>query len=387
MFGAEGLLAIRGLTSSIGRTSVVVAALATAIAMMSSVGIMVGSFRETVVAWLDTQLRADIYIRGSGPQGAGIYPPLPAETLPAVRGIEGIAAIDVFSALEFRYQGQRASIGGGDIEVVRRYGRLRFLPGENRDAVLASLKGHDRAVITQAFASKHRLHPGDSITIPLGEGNATLTVAGIYYDYTSERGFVIVDRATLLKYLPALPATNIAIYLKPGADSARVLRDIRAAVSRYGVDAAPNRALREGAIAIFDRTFAVTYALEGVAIIVAMLGAASSLLAMVLDRRREFGLLRYLGAAPAQIRRMVLVEAGIIGILANLLGLALGFALSLVLIYTINEQSFGWSIQFHPPFLLLAGALTLVWCVTMVTGIYPARVASRLNPIDVVHEE
>jgi putative ABC transport system permease protein len=108
---------------------------------------------------------------------------------------------------------------------------------------------------------------------------------------------------------------------------------------------------------------------------------------MVLDRRREFGLLRYLGGSEEQIRRTVLVEAGLVGMLANILGLALGIALSLVLIYVINVQSFGWSIQFHPPVLLLAGALLTVWCVTIVAGIYPALVASRLDPMDVVHTE
>jgi putative ABC transport system permease protein len=124
-----------------------------------------------------------------------------------------------------------------------------------------------------------------------------------------------------------------------------------------------------------------------VAIIVAMLGAANSLLALVLDRRREFGLLRFLGAAPAQIRRMVLIEAAFLGLLADLLGLALGFVLSLLLIYVVNKQSFGWTIQFHPPVSLLAGALSLIWLATAAAGLYPARVASRLNPIEVVHLE
>jgi len=120
---------------------------------------------------------------------------------------------------------------------------------------------------------------------------------------------------------------------------------------------------------------------------VAMLGAANSLLAMVLDRRREFALLRYLGAAPAQVRRMILLEAGFLGVAANVLGLALGFVLSLVLIYVINKQSFGWTIQFHPPFALLAGASLLVLVTTVVAGIFPARAAARLNPIEVIHEE
>jgi putative ABC transport system permease protein len=387
VFGVAGLIAAQGLVASLGRTSIIVAALATAIAMMASVGIMVGSFRETVIVWLDNQLRADIYIRAAGPVAAGIYPALAPEVPAIVKSVPGVEAVDVFSGLEFRYAGQRASLGGQDTDVLYRFGRLRFLPGEDRDTILRSLKGQNRAIVTQSFASKHNLRTGDEIRIPLRGTTVPLTVAGIYYDYTSERGFVIMDRAIMLKVLPGQPPTNLGVYLKPGENTDRVLDQIRRRTSAYGIDAAPNRDLRRQAVLIFDRTFAVTWALEGVAIIVAMLGAANSLLAMVLSRRREFGLLQYLGGASAQIRRMILVEAGMIGLVANLLGLALGFALSLVLIYVINEQSFGWSIQFHPPWLLLFAALLLVWCVTIVAGIYPARVASRLNPIDVIHEE
>ena len=106
-----------------------------------------------------------------------------------------------------------------------------------------------------------------------------------------------------------------------------------------------------------------------------------------MDRRREFGVLRFLGCTRAQIRKLILVEAGLIGILANVLGLVLGYVLSLVLVYVINKKSFGWTIQFHPPLVLLAGALLLVWIVTIAAGIYPARFAAKLQPVEAVHEE
>ena len=387
LFGPEGLLAVRGLAASLARTSVVVGALATAIAMMASVGIMVGSFRETVIVWLDTQLRADLYVRPAAHAGAGEHPALSAEVPGLVSAIPGVESVDIFHALEFEYEGRRATLGAGNADIVRRYGRLRFLPGEDRDAILRSLAGRNRVIVSEPFANKHSVRVNDVLNLPLGDRLVKVTVAGIYFDYSSERGFVIFDRSTLLKYLPHLPATNLAVYVRPGADPASVRHAVEARLANYRVTVAPNRALRQNAVTIFDRTFAITYALEGVAIAVAMLGAANSLLAMVLDRRRELGLLRYLGAAPAQLRRMILLEAGFLGIAANLLGLALGFVLSLVLIYVINKQSFGWTIQFHPPFLLLAGASTLVWLTTVLAGIYPARAAARLNPIEVIHEE
>ncbi|HXI40488.1 MAG TPA: FtsX-like permease family protein [Bryobacteraceae bacterium] len=387
LFGPEGLLAVRGLVATLARTSVVVGALSTAIAMMASVGIMVGSFRETVIVWLDTQLRADLYVGPASRAGAGGHPALSAKVPALVSSIPGIEAVDVFHALEFDYQGQRASLGGGDADIARRYGRLRFLPGQDRETVLRSLVGQDRIIVSEPFANKHYLHAGEAVTLPLGGHLVKLTVAGVYYDYSTERGWVIFDNATLAKYLPDLPATNLAIYVSKNADADRIRRAVEERLTRYRVVVAPNRALRQNAVTVFDRTFAITYALEGVAIAVAMLGAANSLLAMVLDRRREFGLLRYLGAAPAQVHRMILLEAGFLGLAANLLGLALGLVLSLVLIYVINKQSFGWTIQFHPPIALLAGASALVWMTTILAGIFPARAAAHLNPIEVIHEE
>ncbi|MGA3204701.1 MAG: ABC transporter permease, partial [Bryobacteraceae bacterium] len=112
-----------------------------------------------------------------------------------------------------------------------------------------------------------------------------------------------------------------------------------------------------------------------------------ALLALVIDRRREFGLLRFLGCSKTQVRRMILFEAGLLGLFANLAGLVLGLLLSLLLIKVINKQSFGWTIQFHWPVTILLGALTVVYAATIVAGLYPARIATQLVPIEVIHEE
>jgi len=141
------------------------------------------------------------------------------------------------------------------------------------------------------------------------------------------------------------------------------------------------------AIRIFDRTFAITYALEAVAIVVAVMGVAGALLALVIDRRRELGLLRFLGSSKNQVRKLILVEAALLGLLANVAGVVLGFAISLVLIFVINKQSFGWSIRFHWPVAVLLGALSTVYAATVVAAFYPAEVAVTLNPLKVVHDE
>jgi putative ABC transport system permease protein len=383
----EALLAARSLTGSLSRTSVVVAALATAIAMMASVGIMVGSFRETVALWLDIQLRADIYVRPDAPGAASFYPPLPASVPGILAATSGVAAVDLFRGVELRFRGERTTLGAGNIDIVRRYGRLRFLRGEDREAILRSLPRRDRAIISEPFANKFNVRAGDAIELKIGAANVALTVAGVYYDYSSSQGLAIVDNSTLLKYLPEQPATNAAIYVAQGASADAVLHQIRLRCEGLGVTIAPNAALRRASLEIFDRTFAITWALEAVAIAVAMLGAANALLAVVLDRRRELGMLRYLGASARQVRGMILTEAAMLGLLASAIGVALGFALSLLLIFVVNKQSFGWTIQFHPPGGLLVAALAVVWCVTVLAGFYPARVAAALNPLDAIREE
>jgi putative ABC transport system permease protein len=384
----ESLLAGRSLAASLSRTAVVVAALATAIAMMASVGIMVDSFRETVRLWLDNQLRADLYVRAAGPQQPGLYPPLPDSLIRVLATAPGVAAVDDYHGLPLHFRGERATLAGARMDIVRRYGRLRFLPGEDRDAILRSLaNGADRCVVSEPFANKRGVRAGDDIDVALGGRTVRLLVAGIYYDYSSSQGYVIVDLSTLLKYLPGQPATNAAVYLAPGVDAGRVRRELQLRTAGYGVTVAANQELRRTSIAVFDRTFAITWALEAVAVVVAMLGAANSLLALVLDRRRELGLLRYLGASGGQVRGMVLTEAGLLGGFAAVLGLALGFVLSLLLIFVVNKQSFGWTIQFHPPRGMLTGALLLVWLVTVLAGLYPARVAARLDPLEAIREE
>jgi putative ABC transport system permease protein len=332
-------------------------------------------------------VRADFYVRPAIRSGAGQYPPMAAVVPELLASIPGVAAVDDFRGVEFHYRGERATLAGGNMDIVRRYGRLHFLGGEDREAILQSLPGRDRAVVSEPFALKHHVHAGDQLTVPIGDHNVDLRVAGIYYDYSSSQGYVIVDRSTLWKYLPGLAPTNAALYLLPGADVDRVRQEIQLRTAPYGVTVAHNSELRRASIEIFDRTFAITWALEAVAILVAMLGAANSLLALVLDRRRELGLLRFLGASTSQVRGMILTEAAFLGLLASILGLALGLALSLLLIFVVNKQSFGWTIQFHPPGALLAAAVLLVWVVTVLAGLYPARVASRMNPIEVIQED
>ena len=387
ILGVAGLLASRGLVGSLSRTSVLVATLSIAVAMMTSIAVMVGSFRETVALWLENRLRADFYLRPASRPSIDKHPtmdPLIADTIEA---LNDVAAVDRFRTYEITYNGLPATLGAGESGVISRLGSLRFLAGPPRDEILRKLAHGDNVVVSEPFANKHGLSVGDSLELPLAGRLVSFRVVGIYYDYSNERGFVITDRATLLKYLPDPAPTNLAVYLTADSDPDTARRAIEAATANRRLFMATNQRLRREALKVFDRTFAITYALEAVAVLVAILGMAGALLALVIDRRRELSVLRFLGASAQQIRRLILCESGLLGLLSNVLGVFVGALLSLIFIFVINKQSFGWTIQFHWPAAMVIAALSLVYIAAILAGIYPASVAAKLNSIEVIHEE
>ncbi|MGH9667710.1 MAG: FtsX-like permease family protein, partial [Bryobacteraceae bacterium] len=262
VFGVELLLASRGLAGSLRRTSVLVGALATAIAMLTAVGIMVGSFRQTVLVWMGERLQADLYLRPAVPAAPDRHPLISADVADRLAALPQVAAVDRYRAYEISYQGAPATLGGGEASVIGRYSRQPFLSGAQSRTIFDQLLHTDTVIVSEPFANKHRVHAGDTLTLALAGRRVPFRVLDIYSDYSNERGFIFMDRGTLLKYLPDPAPSNIAVYLQPGVTLDQGRRTVESALGGRKVLVASNRSLREQGIAIFDRTFAITYALE-----------------------------------------------------------------------------------------------------------------------------
>lgn len=385
--GAEAYLALSGLAAYLRRTSVLLAALLTATAMVVSVGIMVGSFRQTVSVWLSNDLMADLYLQPATPLSADRFPILSPDLPGRIAALPQVAAVDQLRAYSITYQGQPTTLAGDITRVTERYEHVEFLAGETRRTIFNQLQKEGDVVVSEPFAIRHDVTTGDVITLPLAGHFVPFRVAGVYRDYSDPRGAILMDRSTLLKYLPDPAPSNVAVYLKPGANYQQTRQAVERACTGWRVSVMSNRALREQALQVFDRTFRITYALEAIAICIAVAGVAGALLTLVVDRRRELGLLRFLGSSTRQIRKLLLFEAALLGAVGCIAGFVLGVLLSLVLIFVINKQSFGWTIQFHWPVALLALALVVIYGATVAAGLYPARLAAMLNPIEAVHDE
>jgi putative ABC transport system permease protein len=369
------------------RTAVAVAALMIAIGMMVSVAVLVSSFRATIVAWADESLRADLFVRPLGLGDASTdarFSPGVAERIAAV---PGVARVETLRAIEIPYGGRLTNLVATDLSTIVSRRRLRLIGGGDPAALGRRLAGSTDVLVSEPFATKFGVGRGDRIVLSTPSGARAFGVAAVYNDYSSDAGVVLVDLRAYRRLFRDASINSIAVYAAGGADLARLRTAVVRAVGPLRVDVETNRELRGLVVDVFDRTFAITYALDVIAIAIAVLGVVSTLFALVLERRREFGLLRYLGVTAAGVRGVVLVEAAGIGLLGGALGVAVGMLLALLLIFVINRQAFGWLIELHVPWVFLGETIALVIVAAVLAGIYPARVAARIRTGEAVRTE
>ena len=380
-------LAAANLGGSPRRASVAVASLMVAIGMMVAVAILIGSFRTTVVAWADETLRADLFVRPLGLADASYDARFSPRVVARIAAVPGVAAVDTFRAVSLPFRGSLTTLGAADFRTFAQRNKLRLLAGADAQTIARTVPGTLGAVVSEPFATRFGARIGDAIPLDTPSGRVNLRIVSIYNDYSSDAGVIIVDRGTFTRLYHDDSVNSIAVYARPGTDLADLRSHILRAVAPLQVDVATTRELRALVISIFNRTFAITYALYVISIAIAVLGVVTTLFALVLERRREIGLLRYLGLRTRDVRRMVLWEAAFIGGLGGAFGIALGLLLALLLIFVINRQAFGWLIELHMPYDFLAESFVLVIVAALLAGLFPARVAARIRTAEAVRSE
>jgi putative ABC transport system permease protein len=382
-----GRLAVQSMRSGIRRIGVAVFSLAIAVSMLVSVATMVSSFRETVISWVNQTLRADLYIRPAGAaanEWASTFDPSVTQQLGQ---LPSVLAIDRFRGRHLDFNGTPVVLASGEFSVLRNHGHLMFTDGRSMSEVAANMINQDRLIISEPFSIKQGITQGDFMQLPTPEGSLPFRIEAVFYDYSNDRGLLVMDRSTYLARFDDSSVTNLAVYLDPGTDSEETEREIAEQLSSSEFRIISNADMKRQVLRVFDQTFQITYALEAIAIVVAILGIANTLAALILERRGEFAVLRFMGTDSRQLRRVVLTESGVTGLIGIVSGTVLGIVLSLILVYVVNKQSFGWTIQFGIPAGFLLRSLLLVFAATVIAGLYPAALARRLDPIKSIRAE
>jgi len=385
--GAEGLLACMNLSQNVGRNALAISSLAIAFMMVISMSIMVHSFRQTVIIWIDQTLRADLFVRIAGGRDIDYQHTLPSDLIERLKTIQGVAAVDQFRALDITHNHLPVVLATGDFSVLSQYGNLVIKSGPSAQELDRVMVNQNRALVSEAFSLKHKVDVGDTLKLQTPGGPAQIEVAAIYFDYSRERGYIILDRTTFLKYYQDTDINSFVVYLADTLHLESVRSEILRTLKDHKLIIRSNSELKQQVLEVFDKTFAITYSLEIIAILVAVLGLFNTLVSLILERKREIGILRFIGAFTGQIKRMVLIEAGILGMIGSAMGFVAGVIVSYILIFVINKQSFGWTIQVHFPTSFILLMVVLFWGVSLLSGLYPAYLAGKLNPKEAVRAE
>ena len=386
LFGMLGKMAARGIVASLTRTSVALAALTVAVATTVGVDVMVQSFRATVVEWLTASLQSDVFVQPpSLVSGRGDGTLLPS-VIERVSTTDGVLAVNSI-------RNRRVRAGKGEVALhvpviaPQQASVYRFRSPSGGDARRLLAEG-DVIAVTEPYAFHHALEVGSVVEIGTDRGTKPFRVVGIYADYASDEGGVLMSRPTYERQFDDRRISALGLVAKPGTDLAALRDRVR---SRAGDEQAlvvrANRELLEGSLAIFDRTFAVTEVLRLLSVGVAFIGILSALSALALERSRELAVLRAIGLTPRKLFRLVTLQTSLMGLFAGIFSLPLGLVLAYVLVFVINRRSFGWTLELALSPGVAVKAMLLSLLAAVLAGIYPAFKMSRARPAVALREE
>ncbi|KQU73860.1 MULTISPECIES: FtsX-like permease family protein [unclassified Rhizobacter] len=371
------LLAIERARHQRNTATIAVAGVVASLSLAVALTVMVASFRDAVTQWLDTVLPADLYLRAATNAGGNDVVTLPPQLLQRAAVIGGVLRVESQRVSVVQLDPQRPGV----VLIARplsQPGKELPLVGE----LLALPAGERAAYVSEAMVSLYGAAPGTRIDLPQPNGQrARLFVRGVWRDYARQHGAVTLTSADYQQLTGDTQVNDMALWLAPGADAGAVQAALRAAAQASGLDgrllefASPGE-IRALSLRIFDRSFAVTYWLQAVAIAIGLFGIAASFSAQVLARRKEFGLLAHLGLTRRQVLAVVSIEGAVWTAAGALLGLMLGLAVSVVLVKVVNPQSFHWTMDLLLPWGRLAALCTAVIVAGTLTAWLSARSAA-----------
>jgi putative ABC transport system permease protein len=362
----SAFMAARSVSATLSRAGVAVAALAVALSMTIGVDVMIHSFRTSVDRWLERALTGDLYITPSTTKWGH---PLPQELVELLERRPEVEALERYSTHDVAVNGRPARLRVIDGDVLRPRARFHFLAQEG-DPWEGLINGG--LFISESLAYKANLHVGDTVTLGAPGGDRAFPVVAVTRDYSSDQGAAQIDRRVYEPIWRDSRVQSAALFLKKGASVEALKTFILDEYPALADAVASNSRMRSDILNIFDKTFAPTETLKGVSLLVALLGVASALAAMMLERGKEMKALGYLGFSARELIAMQVWQALVMGTAAFLIAAPCGMLLAFIITYAVNYRSFGWSIDMtvNPVVFLNTFLLTVASCA--VASLYPS---------------
>ena len=378
--GSMTRLAVDQIARAPGRNSVTLSAFMVGMAIVVGVGVMIESFRDTVERWIDQTLMADLVVT---PHEEGLEADphenvfrMSPEMVQRARAVPGVAAVDPYRQIRMQVGSAQAYVVARDLALHAERSRYLFVEDDSSRRLRQAIE-EQGVVISEVLAHRLGVNAGDVLSLPTDAGQKDFPVVGVFYDYATDGGKIVLDRSLYEQWWGDRTATVLAIYLEPNAGDERVRGDLNTALGPLlPVSIISNKELRAHILEIFDRTFRLTYGLELVTVIVGLLGIINTLLTTVVERQRELATVRAIGASRRQVQGLVVRESLCLGTLGLGLGLLAGLLLATLLISVINKQSFGWTIHLTVPLKTILEAVLVAGITGLLAGYLPARWAT-----------
>jgi len=373
-------LAIAQLRQASNQVSIGLAALVASVSLCVAMAIMVASFRASLDAWLERALPADLYVRAAPSGDTAFLSPVVQRQIAAVEGVRRVEFLRT-QHIVLDPSRPRVTLIARDIEDPE-----RTLPLTRS----ATAVGNRLPLVwvSEYVADVFGWEPGQDVELPIAGRHQQFAVGGVWRDYARQNGAILIERAAYSRLSGDLNASDAGLWLQPEIAAEAVVAGLRAGVDGgERLEVAPAEEIQEWSLAIFDRTFAVTYALEAVAVAIGLAGLSASFAARAFARRREFGMLRHVGLTRRQIAAMLAFEGALLAAVAALVGLMLGWVISLLLVHVVNRQSFHWSMEVHYPLGGLSAFVAALLVLAVVTAVLGGRQALSGDAVRAVKED
>jgi putative ABC transport system permease protein len=385
--GMVGRMAGRGLAANISRTGVAVAALMLALAVSIGVGVMISGFRSTVERWLSAALPADLYFL-SEDAGNDSMPStaITDDWIVAISARPEIARVNTLRRSRVRSPHGELLLVAIDID--QRSHEAFDLKHGSQEKAWRAFYGGSGVLISEALAFRTDLELGSSLGLDTAQGRRSLEVVGIFYDYSTDRGYVLMDLERYRELWNDQGITGASAFLHDPAELDRIADQIRSEIPGDSpLIVRTDRSLREESLLVFDRTFRITGVLRSLTTIVAMIGILGALMALQFERSRELGLLRASGLTRRQLWMLVITQTGLIGLISGLLAVPVGIAMATMMTLFINQRSFGWTMPLEVDPSILLQAVAIAVAVALVAGLLPSARMAATAPAAALREE
>lgn len=381
--GPVSTLALTRLANAPNQASIALGGVLSSFSLMVAMAIMVSSFRVSVDDWLTQLLAADLYVRSAVAGDTGALKPDEQKTIAAM---PEVARADFLRSLSLTLDPSRPAVTliARPIDVADP-GKTLPITG----AVLRTSQFHNGILpiwVSEAMVDLYGYSVGKRVTLPIG-GMRDFVVAGIWRDYARQSGAIQMRLADYQMLSGDMHINDVGLWLQPGITTAQAMAALQRLPFGSTLEFAEPADIRALSLKIFDRSFAVTYLLELVAIIIGLFGIAATFSAQTLARAKEFGMLRHIGVTRRQILAVLALEGSLLTALGIAIGFVLGWSISLILVFIVNPQSFHWTMQLHMPWgWLTATALALLVSATL-TALASGRLAVSGNAVRAVRED